>query len=410
VGNGNEGNPSWFGTPPGSAFPTAYYVTGYNNIIPGPLPATGAITVPYYQKWPSVQHFSLGVEHEFPGNNLLNVSYVGTLGRHLQVSRNINQVPIGVGTENAPALANAPYCDSSGNCNVQQILINNLEPSIYFVPYRGYTSISSRQWTGVSSYNALQANLRHAVGHGLTLQAAYTWSHTIDNLSTDSVNDYDFSRFKATSGINQSQILMMNYIYQWPFFAHSPNGFVRTALGGWAISGITALVTGQPIDFGCGISGLSSGVGGPVRCNSLGPVKVRKGVTDDPEFGATPTWFDPSTIGQVELDQLPANGQPGMFGYMGRNPLTGPGRNNWDLALMKNFLLPWAGGEKSSIQFRWETFNTFNHPQWHYVNAFCGGETPAGQPCSGIENNYGNGEVTSAWPARVMQFGLKFIF
>ena len=44
-----------------------------------------------------------------------------------------------------------------------------------------------------------------------------------------------------------------------------------------------------------------------------------------------------------------------MFGYMGRNPITGPGRNDWDLALVKNIVLPWVGGEKSAIQFRWET-------------------------------------------------------
>jgi len=115
-------------------------------------------------------------------------------------------------------------------------------------------------------------------------------------------------------------------------------------------------------------------------------------------------------VGQIDLDQLPANGEPGMFGYMGRNFLTGPGRSNWDIALLKNFPLPWYGGEKSSIQFRWETFNTFNHPQWANLNASCGGETPPGTPCSGLQNNLGNSEVNSAFSPRIMQFGLKFIF
>ena len=99
-----------------------------------------------------------------------------------------------------------------------------------------------------------------------------------------------------------------------------------------------------------------------------------------------------------------------MFGYMGRNFLTGPGRNNWDIALLKNFGLPWFGAERSSIQFRWETFNTFNHPQWSGVSASCGGGTPPGTPCGGITNNLGNGEVAGAFPPRIMQFGLKFIF
>ncbi|HXX24121.1 MAG TPA: carboxypeptidase-like regulatory domain-containing protein [Terriglobia bacterium] len=412
VSNGNEGAAGFFGNPPGVAAPAVYYINGYDNIEKGvsPVPPTSMINVAPHQTMPSVQQFSLGVQHEFPANNLLSASYVGSLGRHLQRARNMDQVPVGAGTENVPALAGTTDCDAAGNCNVQQILINNLDPPIYFVPYRGYSSISDREWAGSSSYSSLQLDYRHKLGHGVTVQAAYTWSHTIDNLSSDGVNDYDFARFKATSGINQAQILMMNYVYQVPFFAHSAHAFARTALGGWEVSGITGFQAGQPIDFPCGIAGLSSGVGGAVRCNSLGPVKIQKGVTDDPQFGPTPTWFNPNMIGQINLDQLPANGEPGMFGYMGRDFLTGPGRNNWDIALLKNFALPWFGAERSSIQFRWETFNTFNHPQWSGVNASCGGGTPPGTPCSGITNNLGNAEVASAFPPRIMQFGLKFIF
>jgi hypothetical protein len=318
---------------------------------------------------------------------------------------------------NVPALAGAKqYCDSSGNCDVQNVLINNLAAPIYFAPYRGYTSIDEREYTSVSNYNSLQVNFRHRVGHGLSLQGAYTWSHAIDDGNTSGpgnslgVNDYDLSRWRATSHLNQAQVLTTSFIYALPFFNSSSSHFAKVALGGWTVSGIAMFATGQPIDFGCGISGLSSGVGGNVRCNSLGPVKVKKGVVNDSVYGPMRTWFDPSMIGQINESQLRADNEPGMFGYMGRNPLTGPGRNNWDMALLKNFQLPWFGGESSAVQFRWETFNTFNHPQWNGVNAGCGGNTPPGTPCSGEDNNYGNGEVNSAWPARIMQFGLKFIF
>src|SRR4029077_15711687 len=168
--------------------------------------------------------------------------------------------------------------------------------------------------------------------------------------------------------------------------------------------------SGTPVNFGCSENGYSSGVGLSMQCNTLGPVRIHKGTTQDPTFGPVATWYDPSTVGMPALSQFSANNQPGMFGYMGRNVLTGPGRNNWDLALLKNFATPWLGGEKSSVQFRFETFNTFNHPQWNGINIGCGSQTPAGQPCSGNENNLGNGEVNSAWPARVVQLGLKFIF
>jgi len=104
---------------------------------------------------------------------------------------------------------------------------------------------------------------------------------------------------------------------------------------------------------------------------------------------------------------------------MGRNALTGPGRNNWDMALLKDFELPWFGPEHSALQFRWETFNSFNHPQWGGygsgpngapINAGCSGLTPPGAPCGDVENNLRNGQVNTAWPSRIMQFGLKFIF
>jgi hypothetical protein len=405
------------GNPPTATDLFTYNVVGFAKIGPGPIGPAGFSNVPRHQKWPQIHQFSLGVQHEFPGNNLLSVSYVGTLGRHLQRRRNLDQVPVGMGTVNVPALAGQPGCDASGNCDVQNTLINTLQPSIFFVPYRGYNGITQRELTGVSHYDSLQLNYRHPFGHGLTFQTAYTWSHTLDDLiggggtgsSSNGVNDYDLRRWRGTSSLNQTHVLVMNYVYNLPFFSNASNGFVRQTLGGWQINGIASFTTGRPMDLTCGIAGMQTGIGGSAVCNSLGTFGKKKGTTIDPQFGSVPTWFDPGTLGQVTLAQLRADGEPGMFGYMGKNPITGPGRNNWDLALAKNFQIPWFQGEHSSIQFRWETFNTFNHPQWSGINLFCSGQTPPGGPCND-SNNIGNAEVSSAYPPRIMQFGLKFIF
>lgn len=202
---------------------------------------------------------------------------------------------------------------------------------------------------------------------------------------------------------------MMNYVYEVPLFRNASNPGVRQALGGWKISGITSFFSGNPMTIFCGINGLSSGNGGGILCNPIGPVKIRKYSIGDPQFGPTAGWFDPNVIAQPLLSQLPSNGEPGMFGYGGRNTLVGPGRNNWDISLLKEFKLPWFGSEHAKVQFRWETFNTFNHPQWTGVNAGCSGATLPGQPCTGPEN-IGNGEVNGAWPPRQMQFALKLIF
>jgi hypothetical protein len=418
VGNANEtGTPQGRGNAPTVLSPTIYNVTGYESIAPGPVGPPSIITYPHNLKVTSVQQFSLNIQHEFEGNNLLTLGYVGSLGRHLPRSWNMNQVPIGVGTETVPALAGVTGCNSQGTCNVQTVLMNNIEPNIFFAPYPGYSAIQVNDNSAVSSYNSLQVNIRHIVGHGLTVQGVYTWSHALDDSSSNGggsggwgVDNSNLSRWKATSSLNRTQVFQANYIYALPFFNHSNYASLRTALGGWSFSGITSFWTGQPVDFGCGVSGFSSGIGGGVRCNSLGPLKIKKGVYNDPEFGPTPSWFDPGTIGQITQAQLLANNEPGMFGYMGRDPLTGPGRSNWDLALLKDFRTPWFGGEKSTVQFRLETFNSFNHPQWESINASCGSTTPFGQPCNDLANNRGNGTVTSDWGPRVLQLGLKLVF
>ncbi len=200
-----------------------------------------------------------------------------------------------------------------------------------------------------------------------------------------------------------------NFVYELPFFHNSPNVFAREALGGWSISNITSFLSGTPMSINCGINGMSSGIGEAISCNSLGKVGVAKSVIDDPQFGPTPGWFNPANLGQPFVSQLASNGEPGMFGYNGRNILRGPGRNNWDMALLKNFQTPWFSGEHSTVQFRLETFNTFNHAQFQGINASCSGATAPGSPCNGA-NNIGNGEVSSAWAPRVMQLALKLIF
>ena len=249
------------------------------------------------------------------------------------------------------------------------------------------------------------------------IQVFYTWSHTLDTVfggggtgsSPTGINDYDTKRWYGTSSLNQGQIFTMNYVYAIPFFLHAHNDLVRSTIGGWQLNGVTIFSKGPPITTTCGIAGMSSGVGGNVLCNPIGKLQVKKGTTDDPQFGPTPTWFDPANLGQITIPQLRADNEPGMFGYLGKNPIAGPGRNDWDLGLTKNFELPWFKSEHSTLQFRAETFNTFNHPQWSGINFSCSSLTLPGQPCNG-PNNIGNGEVTSAFPPRVMQLGLRLVY
>jgi hypothetical protein len=445
-GNGNEAQTEGGeGNPPGAPGVSAYNLysalapaAGYSVIAPSGLLVPGPpgyTSVPYSEKWPSVQQYNLTVEHEFAGNNLVSLAYVGALGRHLARAQDINEINPAVvangATMNVPVLAGlvggkaagsgAPgdngqtVCDASGNCDVQTIMINNDKPSTLFRPYEGYGAITEKQNTAVSTYNALQGSFRHSFTHGLTLQAAYTWSHAIDDSTSTyesssfgSIDDYNLARWKGTGDLNRTQVVQLNYVYAMPFFKNSSNAFARQGLGGWQLSGISSFFTGEPTDFECGVTGFATGIGGSYRCDTVGKVAIKKGTYNDPTYGPTPQWWDPSTVAQPLYSQLLANGEPGMFGNMGRNVLTGPGRNNFDLALEKNITTPWFRGEHGTVQFRLETFNTFNHPQFQGVNTGCAGKTPFGGTCD--ENTTTPGEVNTAWAPRNLQLGLKFIF
>jgi hypothetical protein len=402
------------GNAPWGITSSVYNINGYTNIQGGVLAPPVLHAFPLSTGRPRFQQYNLTVEHEFRGNNLVSIAYVGSLGRDLNRNANLNQVQLNSTTANAPALAGTTGCDASGNCNVQSVLIHNQHPNIFFVPYRGYSTIQYATNTAVSNYNALQVNYRHSVGRGLTFQAAYTWAHSIDDSSDGafltSVEDWNnLSRWRANSDFDRRQTLELNYVYELPFFKNSSSHLVRNGLGGWQLSGITSFFTGIPSNFTCTENGYSTGIGTSSMCNIIGSYGASKSVTNDPRWGPTVTWFNPGTIAMANQSQLNADGSPGMFGYMGRNALMGPGRNDWDMALMKNFALPWFGGEHSTLQFRWETFNTFNHTQWEYLQAGCNGKTPFGGTCND-SNNIGNGEVTGAWNPRQMQFGLKFTF
>jgi hypothetical protein len=106
---------------------------------------------------------------------------------------------------------------------------------------------------------------------------------------------------------------------------------------------------------------------------------------------AVQQWFDTSVF------SMPA---PGTWGNEPHNAVRGPGRNNWDVSFLKNFMFNDQRG--TNLQFRAEFFNIWNHPQWV-------GDTLNG----GISTNYGAsnfGAVTSAYDARVIQLALKFSF
>lgn len=314
---------------------------------------------------PSVITYNFGVQHQLPKSLILEVNYVGNVGRHLTYFRNLNQLPLGT-------RLNAP--NSAINVNALR-------------PYPGWGNISLRDDSDNSNYNSLQVSASRRVGAGLSFGINYTFSKTMDTVGGGTPQDsYQPKLDVALSGIHRAQLLNFNYIYTLPFFSKSPNAVARNVLGGWELSGVTAIQSGAP-----------NTVSVPTDIGRIGASSSRASVTGNPNLGGgdrTPArWFN------TQVFVNPALMTPGVWGNSGRNILIGPGFQNWDLSLLKNFQL----SEHQRVQFRAESFNVFNHTNFTGVGTTVRFDA-SGNPTGGF------GAVNAAGPGRVLSLGLKLLF
>lgn len=345
---------------------------------------------PNYYKIPTSYQYSAGIQHQVAARTVASVAYVGNVGRYESYAQEINM----------PAFNLLPtFFTSTGT---------NLGNENLYRPYLGYGGIKMDQNGANSSYNSLQISLRSQI-HDLTLQAAYTYAHARD--SADNINnggdggdlDYvsnPYAGWKYDVGpsqYNRQNIAIFNFVYDVPFWRTSANRFMKTVVGGWQVSGIVTVESGQPLNpvVGGGLTSICGAVGtcgngGAVRPDLVGPIYYPKNATtSQTNTNGTMQWFNPSAFAP---NLLPGNNSVATWGNLGFDGVWGPGRDNWNLALFKNF----AVTERLRFELRFESFNTFNHPQMNAV------DTTLGTPDFG--------KVTSAYDPRVLQLGVKAFF
>jgi hypothetical protein len=324
-------------------------------------------------KSPRSTQFSLGLQQAI-GKSVLSVSYVGTQNRHQNYYSETNLVD--------PALL-ASYTTSNAAFTQYNAT----------VPYVGYNSLRMAQNEANGDYNSLQVGMRGAIlKNDLNYQLGYTWSHTNDSFNSGgsagdlyNISDpylgwkYDF----GPSAFDHRQIFFANVVYQIPLLKNSENRALKIVLGGWEISAIVSAVSGAPLNIGLNGQSVSSIVPNTAnRPDISGAMKNPHTVNE---------WFDTSVF------SAPA---PGTWGNEPRNAVRGPGRDNWNASIFKNFVFSEARG--SNLQFRAEIFNLWNHTQWI-------GDTQNG----GISTNLGAsnfGAITNAADPRVIQLALKLYF
>jgi hypothetical protein len=433
-------------------------VSGYNCLNSSLLGVSGATTTPLQfvslpnkAVWPYMQQWHLDVQHDIGRSTIATISYVGSAGVHLTRSYEYNQMfPVAanrnpyapgqvitaddcssVTVSNATGQATATANVDTGNPvtttgtwanNLAVACGNNANP---YRPYLGIGSIQRKDQSGSSNYHALEASLRHNIG-GLELNAAYTYSHSIDDSSdyndTGFVNSYNLNSYRASSNFDQRHNITLAYVYDVPFF--KGKGLTHSLLGGWQWSGITLIQSGSPFSVyneGFLATADNAGVGNGFATAGSYPDLVsnpKQGVSSSalagPLSGFGPLLFNPAAF------VLPTGLT---FGDAGRNILRNPWRTNFDMALLKHFAIT----ESKYFEFRAEAFNVFNHVEYTWLGGDAG--SAADNSGRGTDSNeiacYGGANNSAGDPScagssylrsagthlpRILQLGLKFIF
>ena len=353
-------------------------------------PIAGMTAPPPWNTYPYAENYFFSIERQFGASTLMNLSYVGSQAHHLLVVYSANPgnpalclalnhpSAVAAGTPTCgPFSENAVYTTASGQ--VVSGTRQGLGTAFANDDYDG--SI------GNSNYNSFQATLRHSA-NGLTVLIGYTYSKSIDQASalSDPINPYDFAATRALSAFDLRHNLVASYDYQLPLDRLSNRAKALTR--GWVISGITRASTGFPVTLkNNGDNSLMGSIPNGVNNYSL----------DLPDYNGAP----------LQLNGNPRNGLPyfntaafklnalGTPGTASRRSFDGPGTFNSDIALLRNFRF----SESKTLQFRLESFNTFNHAQFFGPSAVNGNiDSPL------------FGQVVKTAPPRLMQVAVKFTF
>lgn len=421
--NGNEANAESLqqGASPLVLISQQNNVNGYPNVGGGLYYPINPWSIPNKMQWPYVMQWNLSIEKELPYNIVTTFAYVGSKGTHLTNQRDLNQLyPIDPSTN--PFQPGQAIRDDGGDCNfggfnsqglpTTAVLGNGTAvptadvPNLWtacqnnanpYRPYYGYGTINRLENGANSLYNAFQFTAQRTVGQ-LTFSVAYTWSHSLDNSSDrydgGFLNSYDLRGSWASSNFDQRQSLSISYVWAMPFFKNADSHLVRTALGGWQMSGITIAQTGTPFTIVNGTTytdaaGVGNGLGTASRPDLVGnPYAVAQKET----AARGPMYLNASAFA------LPTGLT---FGTLGRNTYYYPGRLNFDFGLFKRFAI----NERAGFEFRWEMFNIFNHTQFDAIGTSMDTTDPGA--------NTGTSDflhLNGAHAPRRMQFGLRFYF
>ena len=368
---------------------------------------TSDLNQPFYAAvhTPLTRQYNVGIQYQFAPRWVLEVGYVGSSGIN-QADYNHNYNTAVLASASNPV--NGLTTTTTANVDAR-------------VPYLGYdpAGLQGTGYDGISNFNSLQVTLRKQFSHGLTMQAAYTWSKDLTTINGDgNANSNDASYLAQQYGpayFSHPHRFIASYAYELPF-GHPGNGLLKTLAEGWSMTGNVVVQDGTPLTFltenggsAYGTGSSSSPEGGQSRAqlcpgmtyssiqtggsltSRLGGSNSANGYILANAFCNTPA-IEPDGVTITSQTACPTCAT--LYGNSGLGIIQGPGNVNWDTSFMKTTHIT----EKQTLQFRTDFFNILNHPQ--FANPGLQQSTP---------NTFGVITSTSVNP-RIIQFGLKFIF
>jgi hypothetical protein len=393
--NGPYSNPSQGFNPPyfvGTAFNAPCGLPSYNAAaedcsVPGlrqlmnGFPATALVDpnvptlfsmdpnlrTPYVQQW----HFT--VQFEPSHDTVIEAAYVGSKGTKLFTFFNLNQA--------------YPTADSAAP----------------YAPRRPFPAIDAGisyfNSAGNSEYNALQTKFQRRFANGLSILAAYTWSHALGNASNANLGAQNGDGFRwiahpewehGNLDFDVRHRFVASYAWDLPFgrgkwLGGAASGAVDQIIGGWQIAGITTISSGTWYTV-TDSNGSFANSDGQQRPDTVAGQQVNGTPCVAGTAFNTCAFVDPA---------------PGSFGNVGQNTVQGPSLQNWDLSLFKEVRFT----ESKRLQFRTEVFNLANHANFLFGKP--GPQNPNNATSFGTPTF---GYATATRAPRQIQFGLKFYF
>jgi hypothetical protein len=362
---------------------------------------------------PKVITWSLGIQHELFKNTSIEVRYVGTRSLELPVQKRLNSasafdpnvasggiapLPTYLTAGAVPATVTAP---TSTLLNFDNFEVNHLFRPLAAPPNGFLGNLTTDPPIGTGIYHAGSVDFMHRFTKGLYFRANYTYSKNIDNSTNELFSSYvnprraqdgfNFAGERGRSALDLPQKFAMTWVYEFPNI-RTDNHFLRGLAHNWEWSGTYLAQAGQPVTplsdadanangdaagdrtifnpMGVGLTATvvnavcNAGAGGATTIVGLDPKTGNWDCGSQNDANIVGYVVAPAAVG-VNAGAINPNArfvqaQLGAKANVGRNTVSSPGLNVWNMSLFKTMKFT----ERATLQFRFQTFDTFNHQNY----------------------------------------------